>query len=301
VKVKPTFYRQRILIALLESFNGKLSKLDLQKLLFLFMQKHFTKKQPYEFVPYHYGCYSFQANSDIKTLTNYGFLKVDNRTNLISINREDYSGIDNLKDKDIEALASFTNKYKGLSGDNLIAYVYNNYPYYTLHSKIANKFIDVPYTKQQSLFPHSSKDFYTIGYEGITFEKYINKLIDNDISILCDVRRNAFSMKFGFSKNMLKHTLENIGIKYIHLPELGILSEERQELNCLEDYQQLFKEYENTTLCNKDALVALSLLKDLSVKQKIALTCFEKDIEYCHRGVIAKKLNEIYHLKSTNL
>jgi len=108
-------------------------------------------------------------------------------------------------------------------------------------------------------------------------------------------------MKFGFSKNMLKHTLENIGIKYIHLPELGIVSEERQELNCLEDYQQLFKEYENTTLCNDDALVALSLLKDLSSKQKIALTCFEKDIEYCHRGIIAKKLNEIYHLESTNL
>jgi len=301
MKVKPTFYRQRILMAMLEAFDGRLSKLDLQKLLFLFMQKHFQKKQPYEFIPYHYGCYSFQANSDVKTLINYGFLKVNQADKHIAINRKDYSGMNDLKVQDAEELKKFVKDFSGLSGDNLIKYVYKNYPYYTLHSKIANKFIDMPYKKQPSLFPHSSTDFYTIGYEGITFEKYINKLIDNDISILCDVRKNAFSMKFGFSKNMLKHTLENIGIKYIHLPELGIVSEERQELNCLEDYQQLFKEYENTTLCNDDALIALGLLKDLSSKQKIALTCFEKDIEYCHRGVIAKKLNNIYDLVSTNL
>ena len=37
MKVKPTFYRQRILMAMLEAFDGRLSKLDLQKLLFLFM------------------------------------------------------------------------------------------------------------------------------------------------------------------------------------------------------------------------------------------------------------------------
>lgn len=301
MKAKPTFYRQRLLIALLEAFNGKLSKLDLQKLLFLFMQKHFQKKQPYEFIPYHYGCYSFQANSDIKTLINYGFLKIDKTDNLIALNREDYHGIANIKNQDIESLKNFTHRHKDLSGDNLIAYVYKNYPYYTMHSKIAHKFIDVPYKKQASLFPHSAQDFYTIGYEGITFEKYINKLIDNNITILCDVRRNAFSMKFGFSKNMLKHALENVGIKYIHLPELGIESEERQELNCLEDYRKLFKEYRNTTLCTNDAIVALGLLKDLSSKNKIALTCFEKDIEYCHRGIIAKKLNTLYDMKSTNL
>lgn len=301
MKAKPTFYRQRLLIALLEAFNGELSKLDLQKLLFLFMQKHFQKKQPYEFIPYHYGCYSFQANSDIKTLINYGFLKIDETNNMVALNREDYRGISNIKNQDIESLKSFAHRHKDLSGDDLIEYVYKNYPYYTIHSKIAHKFIDIPYKKQASLFPHSSQDFYTIGYEGITFEKYINKLIDNDITILCDVRRNAFSMKFGFSKNMLKHALENVGIKYIHLPELGIESEERQELNCLEDYKKLFEEYENTTLCTNDALVALSLLKDLSSKNKIALTCFEKDIEYCHRGVIAKKLNTIYAMESTNL
>ncbi len=301
MKAKPTFYRQRILLALLEAYNGRLSKLDLQKLLFLFMQKHFSGKQPYEFIPYHYGCYSFQAHSDIKTLSNYGFIEINEANNFITINRTDYSGLHDLKDKDSTALKSFIDAHKNLSGDDLISYVYKNYPYYTMHSKIAHKFTDKPYTKSQSLFPHSAQDFYTIGYEGITFENYINKLIHNDIDILCDVRKNPFSMKFGFSKNMLKHALENVGIKYIHIPELGIESEERQELNSLEDYKKLFLEYENTTLCTKEAHNALESLKKLTSINKIALTCFEKDIEYCHRGIIAKKLNTLYNLNSTNL
>lgn len=299
-KIKPTFYRQRLLIALIEVFSGKLSKLDLQKLLFLFMQKHFTGKQPYEFIPYYYGCYSFLASSDIKTLENYGFLKIDKDADMIFLLKE--SNIKNITEKDANLLKSFFDEYKNLSGDSLIGHVYKKYPYYTLNSRIVDKFLDKPYKKQQNLFfDDKINDFFTIGYEGISFENYINKLIENDIKILCDVRKNPYSMKFGFSKNMLKNTLENINIKYIHIPELGIDSDKRKELNSLNDYKKLFEEYEKNTLGTNSAKIALDMLQKLSSKNKIALTCFEKDIEYCHRGVIAKKLKTLYNLQSINL
>lgn len=299
-KEKPTFYRQRLLIALIEIFGGKLSKLDLQKLLFLFMQKHFCKKYPYEFIPYYYGCYSFQASSDIKTLENYGFLSIDDDTDMVCILNE--NNIKNVTIKDANLLKSFFNEHKNLSGDSLIGHVYNKYPFYTINSRIADKFLNKPYQKQRNLlFDSDIYNFFTIGYEGISFENYINKLIENDIEILCDVRKNPFSMKFGFSKNMLRNTLENIGIKYIHIPELGIDSEERKELNGLSDYKKLFEEYEKNTLSTNSAKIALDMLQKLSSKNKIALTCFEKDIEYCHRGVIAKKLKTLYNLQSTNL
>lgn len=299
-KEKPTFYRQRLLIALIEVFSGKLSKLDLQKLLFLFMQKHFSSKQPYEFIPYYYGCYSFRASSDIKTLENYGFLKIDKDADMIFLLKE--NNIKNITEKDANLLKSFFDEYKNLSGDSLIGHVYKKYPYYTMHSRIADKFLDKPYKKQRNLFfDDKINDFFTIGYEGISFENYINKLIENDIKILCDVRKNPYSMKFGFSKNMLKNTLENINIKYMHIPELGIDSDERKELNSLNDYKKLFEEYEKNTLGTNSAKIALDMLQKLSSKNKIALTCFEKDIEYCHRGVIAKKLKTLYNLQSINL
>lgn len=301
MKTKPTFYRQRLMLALLQSFNGNLSKLDLQKLLFLFVQESATKKKAYEFVPYHYGCYSFQANSDVKTMHNYGFLYLNEKDNTIKLANTQIDHIKNLKEADKNFLNIFMHKYKDLSGNKLIAHVYKNYPYYTMNSKIAHKFSIEPYKKQQTLFPEKVKDFYTIGYEGITFENYLNKLIANDINILCDVRKNPYSMKFGFSKNMLNHALEQIGIKYIHLPELGIESEDRQELNSLEDYKKLFKEYQATTIQTEAAQKALQYINDISKHNKIALTCFEKDIEYCHRGVIAKELHNMFQLEYNNI
>lgn len=300
IKVKPTFNRQKLLLALLQMFDGKLSKLDLQKLLFLFVEEFGAKKKIYEFIPYHYGCYSFQANSDLKTMQNYGFIYIDEFGNYIELaNNINY--IDDLKEDERLSLTKFTQKYKGLSGNNLIAYVYKNFPYYTINSKIAHKFELRSYKKQPALFQEDKKDFFTIGYEGITFENYINKLITSDINILCDVRKNPFSMKFGFSKNMLRHTLQQVGIKYIHLPELGIESEDRQLLNTLEDYKTLFKEYEATTIQTNEAQQALMYIYDISKQENIALTCFEKDIEYCHRGVIAKMLQNKYQLEYNNI
>ncbi|MCF6340341.1 MAG: DUF488 domain-containing protein [Sulfurimonas sp.] len=301
MKTKPTFNRQRILMALLQLFNGKLSKLDMQKLLFLFVEEYGSKKKAYEFIPYHYGCYSFQANADLKTMHNYGLLHLDDNNNTVELTQNNINHIEHLKEIDKTQLEHFVQKYKHLSGNNLISHVYNNYPYYTLNSKIAHKFLDKKYQKQPKLFDVNIDNLFTIGYEGISFENYINKLIENDINVLCDVRKNPFSMKFGFSKNMLKHAVEHVGIKYIHLPELGIESENRQELNSLSDYKKLFKEYEQTTLIEKPAQDALSYINNITNKEKIALTCFEKDIEYCHRGIIAKTLNNKYGLSYNNI
>jgi len=301
MKERPSFYRQRLILALISSFNGKLTRLDLQKLLFLFMEENFQKKKAYEFVPYHYGCYSFQANADLKTLHNYGFIYLDENTKKpISLYR-DSNPLSMIKEEDKSKLVSFVKKYDNLRGDDLIAHVYKSYPYYTLNSKIAHKFLKTKYKKESSLFPSIEDSLFTIGYEGITFENYLNKLINNDIGILCDVRKNPYSMKFGFSKNMLKHAVEQMGLKYIHLPELGIESENRQELNCLADYKKLFNDYELTTLQSEEALTALEYIFEVSKSEKIALTCFEKDIDCCHRGVIAKKLFEKYELEYTNI
>lgn len=53
-------------------------------------------------------------------------------------------------------------------------------------------------------------------------EQYLNKLIENDVKVLCDVRRNPISMKFGFSKHQLIKACNGVGIEYKHIPEVGI-------------------------------------------------------------------------------
>ncbi|UFS62751.1 DUF488 domain-containing protein [Sulfurimonas sp. HSL-3221] len=301
MKTQPTFYRQRLLLSLIHAFKRPLSKLDLQKLLFLFVEEVQTsKKKAYEFVPYHYGCYSFQANADLRTLHNYAFIQINDEENLINGLESEGNSLSGLKEKDKHAILSFASKYEDLSGNDLIAYVYKNYPYYTLHSKIAHKFLEKRYQKEPKLIDDGVMLF-TIGYEGITFEHYVNLLINNDIKVLCDVRKNPFSMKFGFSKHMLKSTLEKIGIRYLHLPELGIESENRQELNDISDYQMLFADYQRETIPSDVAQNALKYINDIASNEKIALTCFEKDIEYCHRGVIAENLKKMFGLGYNNI
>jgi uncharacterized protein YwgA len=59
-------YRRKIILGLIEVFGGTVDKLCLQKMLFLLSQQQ--EKPVYEFIPYHYGGYSFTAQWDINKL-----------------------------------------------------------------------------------------------------------------------------------------------------------------------------------------------------------------------------------------
>lgn len=148
---------------------------------------------------------------------------------------------------------------------------------------------------------------FTIGYEGISIDTYINKLLQNHIKTLVDIRKNAYSNKFGFSKKEFMYCLEKAGIKYIHIQELGIESENRQELktaksssssgydlfgNGIKNIEnKLFEEYKNN-LPTKQKHIEI-LLKILAQDKLIAITCFEANYKCCHRHVLAESLSDI--------
>ena len=131
--------------------------------------------------------------------------------------------------------------------------------------------------------------FYTIGYEGISPETYLNKLVSSDVRLLCDVRKNAFSQKYGFSKSELKSLLAKVGIDYLHIPDLGIVSEKRQNLQTDKDYRELFDAYEKETLTRQEDKLDL-LMQLLEEYKRIAITCFEAKHHQCHRSRVAKAL-----------
>ena len=140
---------------------------------------------------------------------------------------------------------------------------------------------------------------FTIGYEGISIEQYINCLIKNDVHVLCDVRNNPLSRKFGFSKGPLQKYLSNVGIEYVHLPELGISSEKRNNLNSNKDYQLLFENYKSSLVQHLECLDRLHQI--LLSKGRIALTCFEHEPLHCHRHIIRDYLKETYKVETTDL
>lgn len=293
------YYRRKYLLALIEGFPNGIGKTSLQKTLFLSTRSQ--EKKSYDFVPYKYGCYSFQANQDLNTMVKLDLLEKENDN---WICRENSNYIGQLKKEDRVSVASALKKYGAYSMNELIKETYINYPFFATKSEIVDKVLSKEELQkvyeQKRTFEEAQ--FYTIGYEGITLEKYINKLIINDVRLLCDVRKNSFSMKYGFSKKQLTNACNGVGIDYIHIPDLGIESGERKELNTMGDYNRLFKKYEETVLeTNQESL---TYLMGLCQKYKrVAITCFEKEVCMCHRGRIAKKLNKMknWNIPQTNL
>lgn len=288
------YYRRKIILALLEVFEGQLSAKSLQKYLFLFSRSQSEKA--FDFVPFRYGCFSFQANQDILTMAKYGYIEIKEEPNgrHIEIKQSaNYLNLLNLHDR--QAMLDLKREFGAMSQTELIRYTYQNYPYYAIKSAISDELLTADELTKVELQKrtYTEKGLFSIGYEGVSLETYINKLIINDVHTLCDVRKNAYSQKFGFSKSQMQKACEGVGIKYIHIPELGIESEHRRELHSQADYDLLFEQYEATTLKKNDEAL-LRLHKLLENDGRIALTCFEKDPAQCHRSRIIKQLQLLY-------
>jgi len=285
------FYRRKLLLALLETFENKLSKIELQKYLFL---ATVSQKEPvFEFVPYKFGSYSFTSWSDLAILCEKGYIKIDDN-DIIKLSNESF--IKSLKTDDQERLKKLKLKiHEFKSKRAMMHYVYTSAPYYALNSTVKDNYLSPEEIKEvNKIRPHKSdKALCTIGYEGRSIEAYINKLIKNDIRCLVDVRRNPRSMKFGFSKNRLEHICNETGITYISIPELGIDSEERENIDDDNSYKLLFKKYKNETLENTEEQQKL-VIELLKKYKRIALTCFESDINKCHRKILADNILDKY-------
>lgn len=166
---------------LINNSKGEISKLRLVKLMFLI-----SRRIPlYYFIPYKYGPFSFQLYHDLSKLEKESFISINDEA--VNLLRQDYPSIDS-KIKNI--IRMNCEKYSNLNDKMLLDYIYTEYPEYTIFS-LYRKNMD--YSK-------TSNGIATIGYEGKTIDKFLNELITNKIDVVVDVRKNAYSMKFG---NML--------------------------------------------------------------------------------------------------
>jgi hypothetical protein len=295
--VKPVYKRQQFLLSFFKELNEPLTAIEFQKLLFLYLTKN--NLSYYDFIPYLYGCFSLQAGEDVSTLQVTGWL-TDTSGKIQYV--EDRGAV--ATNLPFEGLGgSILGQLPKDRGNQLIKLVYELYPYYAINSQIAASILGVEgitrirLVKEQ--LTQKKQMLFTIGYEGVSVENYLNTLIKNDVRVLCDVRNNPLSRKFGFSKSCLHKYLRNIGIEYVHLPELGISSKKRNSLNSDEDYQNLFQEYKSSLPQQRESLGKLYQL--LKVKGRLALTCFEHEPLHCHRHIIRDYLRETYNVETTDL
>lgn len=273
----------------MQLFGGKLDKIRFQKLLFLFTLKQ--QKADYHFVPYKFGCFSYSANADLATMVAKGLLE-ESKKDFVKIDRTDYMKL--IRPDDLKHLHLVKKEYGAMSTNSLMRHTYIHYPFYAIKSEVAPDILtNRELARVEASKPQNDKTvLFTIGYEGVSLEEYLLRLIKNDVKVLVDVRNNPMSMKYGFSKSQLKRYCEGLGIKYIHIPEVGIQSEQRRELNSQTDYDNLFTVYrtQNLRKTKKQQIEILTLLKE---SKRIALTCFEANICQCHRKHLAEAIETL--------
>ena len=254
--------RQKILLnilSLLKKMNIS-SRTVLVKLLFL-VKQHYNPAGFYSFYPYKHGPFSQELYRDLRVLESEGY--IDGQMAPI----RDFDPIP----LPYEGFLMETASRYGNAG-SMIRHVYHNYPAYVPR--------DIP----------EGKGILLAGYEGDSIDSFLDKLIQNNVNVLVDVRANPFSMKFDFIGSRLEKYLNEAGIGYISIRELGIPSELRKNT----DRAGLLKGYYNSL--EKSESHIKRLIK-LSKAKRICLMCFEKDAIECHRGRIAEYIGKNYGLK----
>jgi uncharacterized protein (DUF488 family) len=140
---------------------------------------------------------------------------------------------------------------------------------------------------------------FTIGYEGAALADVIARLQAAGVELLVDVRAVAASRRPGFSKTVLAASLEEAGVAYLHLRDLGTPKAGRDaaragrtaEMRAI--YAQALEE--------PAAVLAFERLAEEAAKRRVCLLCYEADAAGCHRRVLTERLHAALELTAQDL
>jgi len=268
-------HRQRIILSLLAGAGGTASHLHVTKWAFLLRQQTADRLGTsfYQFVPYRLGPFSFCLHQEAAALTRDGLLRdQDDRWELTDAG---HAAALNTNTDNAAAVRAILRQYGTLDASALMDLVYERYPWFTINSVRQQ-------LTRRSVAPVA---VFTAGYEGLLVDGFLNGLLQAGIHRLIDVRHNPIARRYGFHRSTLERLCGRLQIDYKHVPQLGIPSSQRQELDLPGARGTLFAKYEATTLpAQREAVkqVCTWMLDKPSV-----LVCMEAAACDCHRSRLA--------------
>jgi uncharacterized protein (DUF488 family) len=127
---------------------------------------------------------------------------------------------------------------------------------------------------------------FTIGYEGTTMAEFLAALKRAGVRQLIDVRAVASSRRPGFSKNLLRNSLAEEGIDYVHLRALGTPADGRAAARAgrHDDLKRIYA----GQLELPEAIAQGAQMVALAEEKPSALLCYEREPAGCHRTLLLK-------------
>ena len=158
-------------------------------------------------------------------------------------------------------------------------------------------------------------DFYTLGVFGLSSDAFFEKITSNKIDTFIDIRarRAVRGSEYVFvNSNRLQLKLKELGINYIHIPELS----PGEEIRAI---QNEFDKASNTTIRHRvklDARFVDVFKKEVLAKynfsdlfdelnklnsKRALFFCVESEARACHRSIVTDKLEADYAVKVVHL
>jgi uncharacterized protein (DUF488 family) len=148
-----------------------------------------------------------------------------------------------------------------------------------------------PITRSGDACDSQGLNIYTLGYQGVDVDVYVQKLKAAGVGIVADVRETPWSHKRGFCKNILSIELSKAGIDYVHVKSAGNPKANRRTApdlaECLRRYRVYLKE-NPTGITDLIEVVRTAA----SHNRTVCLTCFERDVNDCHRSILVDAMKK---------
>lgn len=133
---------------------------------------------------------------------------------------------------------------------------------------------------------HARPTVVSVGYQLRDLDELVQLLQAEAVDVLVDVRLSARSRKPGLSKSALAEGLADAGIAYRHEPTLGNPPENREPF---QDGDAAARTLMADKLRDEGA-DAVAALAELADEQTVALLCYERDHDICHRSAVVDAL-----------
>ncbi|MEH6950182.1 DUF488 domain-containing protein [Nitrobacter sp. NHB1] len=141
---------------------------------------------------------------------------------------------------------------------------------------------------------------FTIGYEQTPARAVLDELEQAGVKLLVDVRAITSSRRAGFSKNQLAASLDDRGIAYLHLRELGTPKQGRlaRRSGKFDVLHEIYTAHLKTPQAREEIDELSALVKQSG---PVCILCYERDHQHCHRRWIAEIIEGRDGVKVENL
>jgi uncharacterized protein (DUF488 family) len=135
-------------------------------------------------------------------------------------------------------------------------------------------------------------NFFTLGYSGRKTGEVIDALRSSGVRTLVDIRQYAVSVyRPELSKRNLKGALAEVGIHYVHLPELGVPRDVRGKAVGAGSRDVIWDWYDENVVPQFSKGRLHTFLN--AFEHPVALMCTELDPHECHRHRLSLALESL--------